>query len=347
MRLISNYLYVIDRENETVENVHFDESQALVDYVWNVLNTVVESVGDREYNFRDGSITMRTSLDKIVRQEDVDATCKVIADRLLQEEIDAHNQIEHLGKAIPKGMLIISLTDMELAECDEYKIVISKADYNEFIEQTSGRLTAGLPTKKKIYKAFIANVSSNNVTKLTTYDSNTKIAEYWWKKFLELDVIRQNDINTKRAFDTIESEIINPTKKHSKQDFLNLWNITLGYFRLGGEFDLDHYRDEILGNYHPYSETVKVADLQAKCNSLPDKGKFDKRFPKEPKLLKGKKYKQIISLTNEIELNIKDYVPNMSDILRPYKNDAGEKFIQIKTSEGYEYAEKLKAVNNE
>ncbi len=41
----------------------------------------------------------------------------------------------------------------------DYKIVISKADYSEFLEETSGERKNGLPIKKKIFKSFIANVT--------------------------------------------------------------------------------------------------------------------------------------------------------------------------------------------
>jgi len=347
MQLISNYLYVIDRDSEAVENAPFNESLALGNYVMNVLNTVIESTGDREYRFQPESLSMQTWLNKIIKQEDVEETCRLIAARLLSKEIDAQDQIEHLGKDIPKGMLIISFVDMQLSENNEQKVIISKADYNEFIEQTTGELRTGLPTKKKIYKAFIANVRSGNIVKRMTYDSNSKIATYWWREFLELDVVRHDEVNTQRAFDTIVSEVINPVKRQSKQDYLNLWNITLGHFRLDGEFDLDYYRDEILGNYHSCDNNVSISDLQTRCNNLPNRGDFDRRFTKNSLLLKGKKYKQIISLTNEINLTISDYIANMAEVLQAEENDAGEKFLKIKSNAGYEYAKRLRTANNE
>jgi hypothetical protein len=347
MEIISKYLYVVDRNTESVTEAEFQDSQPINDYVMNVLNTVVESVGDREYRFQQDSITMQTWLNQIIQRRRTKNVCKLIAERLLSKEIEVQERIEHLGKAIPKGMLIVSLVDMQLSERDEKKVIIVKADYDEIIEQTTGALKTGLSTKKKFYKAFIANVTVTQITKLATYDTNTTMANYWWKDFLELEVVRKNNINTKNAFDAIEKDIINPVKSQSKQDYLHLWNLTLGYFRLEGEFSLEYYRDNIIGRYTPYSDNISISDLQAKCNNLPNRGNFDRRFDKDLSGIKGKKLKNTIRLTNEIDLVFKDSVANLGEILRAEVNDAGEKFLIIKSAEGYEYAKNLRDTNNE
>lgn len=347
MELISKYQYVVDRTTETVRDAVFQDSQPINNYVMNVLNTIVESVGDREYRFQQNSITIQTWLNQIIQRQEEESVCRQMAERLLSKEIDTQERIEHLGVEIPKGILIISLVDMQLSERDEKKVVVIKADYNEIIEQDTGRLTNGLSTKKKFYKAFIANVTVNQITKLSTYDTNATMANYWWKDFLELEVIRENKQNTKNAFSAIEKNILNPIKTKSKQDYLHLWNITLGYFRLDGEFNLDEYRDNIIGNYTAYSDNVSRLDLQAKCDNLLQNGNFDRRFEKDLKGIKGKKLRNTIPLTREIDLLFKDTVPNLEDILQAEINEAGEKFLKIKSAEGYEYAKNLRNTNNE
>jgi hypothetical protein len=183
---------------------------------------------------------------------------------------------------------------------------------------------------------------------MTTHDNSSRMANYWWKDFLELEVVRKDNVNTKKAFDTIVREIINPIKNISRQDHLNLWNITLGFFKLEGEFSLDYYRDEIIGNYCPYDKRISITDLQTKCNRLPERGGFDQRFVKDASGIKGKQYKKIITLTNEIDLTLKDYVANLPEVLQPYINDAEEKFLMIKSPEGFEYAKNLRDnANNE
>lgn len=353
MEPIFNHLYKVDINKNAAEKSEFQESEALKNYVMNVLEKVTSSVGDREYQFQPESITMKTWLNNIIvqQEEEIENTCLSIANRLLIMEANTQEKIEHLRKEIQKGMLIISFVNMNLSERTEKKIIISKADYAEFIEETSGNLKTGLATKKKIYKAFVANISlvegEECITKISTYDTNTTMATYWWKEFLELEVVRKNDINTKKAFDAIEKEILNPLQRDYKQDYLHLWNLTLGYFRLEGEFSIDHYRDEIVGHYQPFDTSLSVSDLQAKCNDLPSKGNFDRRFDKDIKGIKGKKLKKTLPLTNEIDLVIKDSIANMQEVLQGYINAAEEKFLMIKSDKGYEYAEKIRTNKNE
>jgi hypothetical protein len=342
MELIFNHLYKVDRNLESAEKTEFQEGQPIKDYVLNVLDKVTSSAGDREYQFMPNSITMSSWLIKLILLQDIEDTCLRIANRLLTSELSSQEKIEHLGKEIQKGMLIISYVDMNLANRTEKKIIISKADYDEFIEESTGNLRTGLATKKKIYKAFVANVSLvdgvERITKITTFDTNSTMATYWWKDFFELDVIRKNDINTKNAFAAINKEILSPLEKEYKQDYLYLWNLTLGYFRATGEFSLDYYRDHIIGTYQPYCEGINISDLQLKCNELASRGNFDRRFTKDLKAIQGKKLKKTLTLTNEIDLIIKDSVPNIKEVFKGFMNDAGEKYIMIKSNEGYEYA---------
>ena len=347
MELITNYLYKVDIKTKSVEKTDFHDSQHLKDYVMNVIHKVTDSVGDREYKFQDTAITMKTWLNKIILQEANKAIREDIANRLLDKETSTQERIEHLGKEIQKGMLMISYAQIT---ANERKVVLSKADYDEFIEEETGELKTGLATKKKIYKAFVANVSlvdgQQTITKMTTYDTNATMAKYWWEDFLELEVIRKNDINTQKAFDTIEKEILNPLQKDHKQDYLYLWNLTLGYFRADGEFNLDYYRDEIIGRYQPFDERVSIDDLKNKCNNLPEKGEFDRRFEKDIKRIKGKKLKKTLVLTNEISLIIKDSIPNMGETLRAFQDNEGKKFLGIRSDSGYEYAERIRPAEN-
>ena len=43
------------------------------------------------------------------------------------------------------------------------EIVICKADYTEFIEETTGEKKNGLPTKKKIFKLYLAIIQSEDL----------------------------------------------------------------------------------------------------------------------------------------------------------------------------------------
>ena len=188
MEIIYHSLFKVDITEQNVQLQEFAENDNVNTYIMELLQNVSDNEGDREYIFEESSLTMKTFINQFISGEERDTTSEEIANRLLQEETRAQEKIAHLKKEIHKGVLIISYVKMTETE---NKVVISKADYNEFIEEISGNLSSGLPTKKKIFKAFIANISNDGendeITKLVTYDSNTSKASYWIKDFLDSD----------------------------------------------------------------------------------------------------------------------------------------------------------------
>jgi hypothetical protein len=336
--IIFHSLYKIDITTNEIILQEFAENENVNRYVMDLIQNVTENEGDREYIFENSSFTIKTCLGNIVNNVERDETSLTIARRLLQEEKKAQVKIEHLNKKILKGILIISYVQMTDYE---YKIIISKADYYEFLEEITGNLRNGLPTKKKIFKAFIANVGLNRdafqITKLVTYDSNTTKAVYWWKDFLELEEKRNDEKNTLAAYNSIKSKILDPIRKKYKGDWLCLSNATIAYFRGEGEFDFNHYRDNIVGNYIPSNPELNMNEVKSKINKLPSQDKFDLRFTKIPKVVKDK-LKNVINLTNEIDLVIKHDVASVKRTFRPYQDEDG-KYIMIRSEEGFLYAQ--------
>lgn len=342
MEIIYHRLFKVDIIHQEVTLLEFAENDNVNTYIMDLLQNVSENEGDREYIFEEGSLTMKTYLNQFLSSEERETTSENIANRLLQEETKAQEKIEHLKKQIHKGVLIISYVQMTETE---NKVVISKADYNEFIEELSGDLSSGLPTKKKIFKAFIANVSNggeiDEMTRLVTYDSNTTKASYWVKNFLELEEVRDDEKNTLTAYNAIKRDILNPLRRKDeyKADWLCLSNATIAYFRGEGEFDIAHYRDTIIGNYQPMETSLEIDKLKEKITKLPDKYKFDNRFTKKPKVVKDK-FKNTITLSEEMDLIIKYDVANPKRTFKAQIDDEGRKYIAILSDEGFEYAQK-------
>ncbi len=339
MEIIYHRLFKVDIATQEVTLQEFAENNNVDKYVMDLLSSVSDNEGDREYLFEENSLTIKTYLTKIINGEDRDSTSELIAKRLLQEENKAQERIGHMNKHIQKGILIISYVQMTDTE---NKLILSKADYNEFIEEVTGNLKSGLPTKKKIFKAFIANVTDtaagNDISKLVTFDSNSTKASYWTKEFLELEEIRDDEKNTLTAYNAIKKDVLEPMRKKHKADYLCLWNATVAYFRGEGEFDLFHYRDNIIGNYQPTDSTLILNDVKDKINKLPAKYKFDSKFTKKPKVVRDK-FKNTIALTTEIDLIIKHDVANPKRTFVPFIHD-GNEYIGIQSSEGYQYAQK-------
>ena len=176
--------------------------------------------------------------------------------------------------------------------------------------------------------------------KKLTYDPNVTRALYWWKIFLELKEVRDNEKNTMTAYNSIKKEI-NKLQRRHKQDYLYLRNATIAYFKSEGQFDINYYKDVVIGGYKPYDTSLDMNQLKNKIQRLPQKYKFDNVFEKTPSVIKDK-FKDIIRLTNEIDLNLKQEILNIERVIRPHKDDQGNEYIMIQSSNGYKYAEGLK-----
>lgn len=335
-------LIKIDHDNNNVVVEPIDEQENIKQYVMDMLATISENVGEREYLFKDGEETMKIYLNSFINEEDKSDITLNIAKRLLSKEKDAQIKYAHITQ-IQKGIMLASLCKMTDRD---YKVIIAKADYSEFLEEASGEKRNGLPTKKKIFKSFIANVvivnGAYSISKMVTFDVNSSQAKYWYNDFLDLEAKLDDEANTKKAFDEINARILTPIKKDSKDDYWCLYNATLSYMRSEGEFDIEYYANEILGKYTPKNPNVKIKDLSKKALELPEKRNFDKKFTKVPKAI-NKKIKAIIPLTEDISLSVADNSnPSLKNVIKPHEDEEGCKYIMVKSDEGYSYAKSLK-----
>ena len=339
-------LIKVDHENDTVQIETFEENGDVHKYLMSIIDYINGKDGDRSYEFKQGELTMPSLLKEIILNHNRDDQAMLIARRLLEKEKEAQEKYENITD-IQKGVLLIAYCKMVE---HEYKIIICKSDYSEFLEEITGNKKNGLPTKKKIFKSFTANVSVNaaiiSFDKIVTYDVNTKVVKYWYDSFLDLKEQRDDAINTEKAFDAIQSKVLLPIKKNNRRDYLMLRNMTIAYFRSAGEFDINHYADEIIGKYTPVDENINKKELVLKIKQLPGGHQFDAKFFKVPDRIKAKMIKDTIPLSKDIDLVLKKDVPDIARTIKAYEEDDGSKFIMIRSNEGYDYAKGLNQEEN-
>lgn len=333
-------LIKIDHDENTVVPEEMGEDGNVREYVLSILDQINDNAGDRIFEFKPEEMTMRTLLNNLVTGEDRDAQALSVANRLLTKENEAQQRYRQITE-IQKGILLIAYCNM--AE-NEYKVVICKADYTEFIEEATGQKKNGLPTKKKIFKSFSANVTANagvfTFGKMVTYDVNSAQTKYWYDEFLDLKACLNDAENTKRAFEYINTKILLPINKIYPREYLRLWNITVGYMRSEGEFSIDHYADVILGTYQPEEERLDMAVLSAKARDLPERWNFDRRFTKDTKAVKSK-FKKEYDLTNDIKLVLNQNIPDLDRTIIAHEDDEQNKYIMIRSEIGYSLAKKI------
>lgn len=350
MRTIYYKLLRLTNITGTAAFANFEFLDNIENYVMNILNQTAHANVERKYRLNPNLHTTEGRINALLTKEgeELEPTMLEMGNHLATIERDFNDNNQHLKGKIPDGVLLIAYVDMETDEGD-YKIIILKSDYDEFIAENTGQQNTGLSVKNQIFKTCQFNIKWHEnvyeIVHIAASDSTKRQAAYWLKEFLELDAIRQDKENTEKVYDLIKKKILNPLKENHKPDYLILYNSTISYMRSEGMFDLDYYKDEIIGKYTPYDETLDKAALVEKVNKLRDSDKFDAQFTKVPTAITDK-LKSVIKLTDELYLNIKHDIPGMESKILPYEQGR-KKGIIIISEEGYDFAKGVKRRDEE
>lgn len=350
MRTIYYKLLRLTNQLGTAEFANFEFLGNIENYVTNILVQTANASVERKYKFNVNLHTTKDRINCLLTQHGVslENTMLEMGNHLASIEKQFNDNNQHLKGHIPDGVLLIAYVDMETDECD-HKIIILKSDYDEFIAEHTGQQSTGLSVKNQIFKTCQYNVrwydNSYEIQQIAASDSTKRQAAYWLKDFLELESIRQDKENTEKAYDLIKKKILNPLKENHKPDYLILYNSTISYMRSDGMFDLDYYKEEIVGNYIPYDDTLDVNSLKGKIDQLRNSDKFDAQFPKVPSAIKDK-LKSVIKLTDEMYLNIKHDIPGLASKIFPFEQGQ-RKGITIISHEGFDYAKGVQRHNDD
>ena len=338
MKIIGTSLHQIDHENNLVqERDGLEEGNQLSEYISILLQSVVKSNSKREFKFSSNLTQVRASLDEMISNSFANAT-EGNALRLLEKERLAQEKIIQLRSEIQRGSLFQALVQDE----SEKNIIICKADHEEILDEVDLRIRSGLPMRKGLYKAMLVKFSNDNQIKnVFVYDTNPSMAKYWWQDYLELSEIYTPAYNTERSIDIILKKGIEPLKDNHGEDYQVLRNSLVGYFRNQEEFDINQYIENELRNYTPIDPNLPKDRLIEKIIEFPEKHKFDVRFPVDNGSIKKRRITQKIKLSDSIELVFNDYVDNIREIVSSEKDHEGNKYLKIKTEEGYKWFTEL------
>lgn len=334
---ISDYKIIyIDNLNGDAHEADFQETENIDKYTSDLL-ALAKARQDRRYKFNENKRTTRDRILSIAAVKTIGNIAIELGKDLACSEKNTNEDIKHLKTQIPLGVLIVAYGEDDNNEF----VLLLKSDYDKFISEATGKIQSGLSLKNQIFKTcqFIIKRGVNDVefAEITTSDSTKRQSQYWHKDFLELEPVYSNKENTEKAYAAIKNEILKPVKKSSPSDFGPLQQLTVGYFRQSGTFDIDYFRNEILGTYQPQDpEKVNIEKLQSKIDKIKKANTFDSVFEKVPSSVKDR-IKGLHKLTDEMDLKVKNDIPNPKNIILPYEEN-GRKGLTIISNKGYEFA---------
>lgn len=343
MSILVSTVYKVDHVEDVCDEISTTSSSSdLNNYINELITAIYKSESKREFKFASSTTEVASAIYDIIyfiKQDQIDGNVgikhELIAKRLLRTEKAAQSSYSHITD-IQRGVLVQAVTEDTAGK----QFIIVKCEHDKFLDEESNyRSKEGLPEKKKVYKALVAEFDSNDdIVKILVYDSQSKISKYWWRDFLDLVEVYSDSQNTKNAFESFEKRIFRPMEKKHKADFINLRNATVKYMQTDGDFDLKYYLDNVIGDYQPIDEKLDISQLKKKVSDLPEgRYKFDQRFTKVPKDIKARLLKTKVKMTEEIDLVINNGIPDINSVIETDKDVHGNKFVKIRSESGYEY----------
>ena len=341
--VINNFfLHHIDVNSNSVTPINLQlNPQNLNDYVEELLNEIIANPNRRTYTFKSGNTEVKTSLRKILENDDdIENITELNAKRLLEKEINTQEWMRsrNMSVEIQKGSLLHLNFDINGTK----QIIICKVEHDEVLNELNFEKVRGLNTKKKVFKSILIIFDiQGEITENYVFDKHN--SKYWWDDFLELQQQYTDDDNTEKSLNEID-KTLTPLRNKFYADYVILRNSVIGYFKNNDNLNYSDFISNVVEGYDPVNDDFPKQALVTKLNELPSKKGFDTQFSVVKKKI-NKKIKHRIKLANNLFLSIDDYVDNLKNILKTWKDPQGNKYVQILSSQGYDNLKDLMGEN--
>ena len=111
---------------------------------------------------------------------------------------------------------------------------------------------ASIDQKHRLLKfCLVGFTTTQDINAVQVGDTNSTIAVYWWKDFLELSEVRTDSSNTKVAFAIFDTFLAKSLKTDYPRDYPCLFNEVLRKFKRQQSFKFIPFLDEIFDSYSP------------------------------------------------------------------------------------------------
>lgn len=350
--------YSVDVESNSVVKQSSGQLDANIkNYITEHLVNINNEEDIRKYSIKQNQFTQVLNCMNQILQADSNESkfeyAQQIADRLLEKEVEAQAKINHLNNELQKGGLIIT----HFANASEKYFVITKVHFIDVRMESNFEKGKATPEKEHMLKTVIIPINNNSLTYTTqenyalvtdsTKSKGSLAATFWWKEFLELNVIITDEDNTNKAFNKIDGYLRKKFfDQDYKMDYFSSRNSLISYMKSSPSFTFNTAIDSIMGDFSTLdyistltdeskeAEKAKIIEEIKKLNkNKNDEIIFDSNFAIDKKAIKAK-IKKVIKLDTSISLTLDDEIDNLRDKIVA-ETDAKGKHIKIYSEQGY------------
>ncbi len=324
------------KERQVAKEISIGLKKDLGNFISSIIERRLKGKGIRAFKKKDDSTTVISNLKEILKEKGSQGdSIQKIADHLIEKEQDVDETysktIEKKGEektifSVKRGLLVQALQQYD----GNLYYLLAKIEYDKFIEEDVWEMRMGLPLEKHVLKSCLFKIEEKTITDdIRVYDSNPSIARYWWDDFLELDEKRTDEENTRRVERVLENELAKLIENVSYFDHSDLIDRLRQYYRTHRYFDFEEMINEVFNTYKPKNKKIKMEKVIDSLRSLPEKKKFDLRFPLIHDQLRDK-IRFIFNPHDKIELHLKDYLENLKNIIKTEIDESGDKWLKIR-----------------
>jgi hypothetical protein len=332
LTIVSCSIFDIDSEQETHNKINLDnvEEDALKQFVSALAKKTVSDSSTKIAKFDDDSQALK-SLSELAKQHTKTEHLDKLAKRLLAAEISQNARSGHLNK-IKSGSLIIA----KIKGSESEMILVSKIEFESYLAKQTFLSQQGLPQDKGLLKSCLLTIENNSIAKkIVLSDSNSTVASFWYKDFLQSKFLKDDSLNTKIAIREL-TNCLGYIKKESVDDYLDLKDRVNSYFLSHSTFEFDDFEKELLNDFKPLKAELDIVPLQAELSKVRKVGNFDGKFTIDKAELK-KRIKKSFQLDNEVTVVAKS---GISTIFKTTSD--GQTYIVIKTNTSHTELKEIK-----
>lgn len=344
MTILTKSIYIINYEQNRIE--HRDAPDDFNEYIENLLQYIDSNSSVREYKTRSQRTEVVSTVNSLIEviiesgnniDESSEDYFRMIARRLLRNEVETQASISRMGTNVKKGSLVQAV--ILDPDDNKYYYLITKVEHTNFIDDVDFTFKTGFASEdKKIWKSCVFQIEIS--------DSGPEIfngqiyldgpAKYWHDSFLELTEALDDEANTTRSFKAIE-RVLTSIKKVSPPDYTVLRNSIVGYMKTPQHIDYNTMIETVLGNYEGDNiDQARVEGLKSRLLELPENRGFDRQFTSVPGAINAR-VRKVYKVNSGIELKIHDHINNISETIKSVEEPSGERFIKIRTNDEFTF----------
>ena len=331
MRIITQAIRIIDYEAGQV--FAREIMPEFGEYLQQLISSIQMNTSVREYRTQSANAEVIRAVVDIVKhqsdEETVEQDVGLIADRLLQKESETQEQIRRMGVMVQKGSLILALVEKD----GNTIFLLAKVEHTDFFDDTDYSIKTGFSKdEKKIWKTCLFEVDDADAPYFLAKVYSDTAAKYWWHDFLELQELQSDEVNTKKAFQAVETTLSRNLKKSAPYDYTIIRNAVYAYFNSAEQFDFGEMIERTLENYTPNDMTLgKKEDLLQEFRGLPEIKKFDCRFHSVPRIIKPK-MRKTYDVYHNIQVKVLGEVEDLNNAIQSYEEEDGNRYLKIRVN---------------